>query len=109
MNDKASGNTAVRQFNVGADDDGIRLDRWFKRHMADTPFSLVSRWARTGQLRVDGKRAAVSDRIATGQNIRVPPLPVDAAQHRRQRQVAELSPESWRAVWPCTATVRPLC
>jgi 23S rRNA pseudouridine955/2504/2580 synthase len=23
----------VRQFIVGADDDGIRLDRWFKRHL----------------------------------------------------------------------------
>jgi len=38
-----------RTFTVSEDDDGIRLDRWFKRHMADISFNLVSRWARTGQ------------------------------------------------------------
>ncbi len=64
----------VRQFRVSAEDDGIRLDRWFKRHMPDASFALVSRWARTGQLRVDGARATPGDRIAEGQAIRVPPI-----------------------------------
>ncbi len=63
----------VRQFIVQADDDGIRLDRWFKRHLPDANFNLVSRWARTGQIRVDGARADPGDRIAQGQTIRVPP------------------------------------
>ena len=54
----------VRTFTVGEDDDGIRLDRWFKRHLPDVSFNLVSRWARTGQLRIDGKRAAPGDRLA---------------------------------------------
>ncbi len=63
----------VRQFTVQADDDGVRLDRWFKRHLPQIGFATVSRWARTGQIRVDGKRAAVEDRIAAGQIVRVPP------------------------------------
>ena len=63
----------VRSFTVDAEDDGIRLDRWFKRHLPDTSFNTVSRWARTGQLRVDGKRATPGDRLETGQAIRVPP------------------------------------
>jgi 23S rRNA pseudouridine955/2504/2580 synthase len=63
----------VRQFIVAPDDDGIRLDRWFKRHLPDASFNIVSRWARTGQLRVDGKRAAPGDRLEAGQQIRVPP------------------------------------
>ncbi|HEX4738998.1 MAG TPA: RluA family pseudouridine synthase [Allosphingosinicella sp.] len=63
----------VRQFTVEPDDDGIRLDRWFKRHLPEASFNLVSRWARTGQLRVDGKRAAPGDRLEAGQQIRVPP------------------------------------
>ncbi len=63
----------VRQFTVADDDDGIRLDRWFKRHLPEANFNIVSRWARTGQLRVDGKRAAPGDRIEAGQIIRVPP------------------------------------
>ena len=63
----------TRQFTVGYDDDGIRLDRWFKRHLPDTSFNLVSRWARTGQLRVDGARATPGDRLQAGQVLRVPP------------------------------------
>ena len=64
---------AVRQFTVEADDDGVRLDRWFKRHLPLIGFAMVSRWARTGQIRVDGKRAGVDDRLAAGQVLRVPP------------------------------------
>lgn len=77
----------VRQFIVKADDDGIRLDRWFKRNLPDTSFNLVSRWARTGQLRVDGARADPGDRIAAGQTIRVPPAepPKAAAKPKVQR------------------------
>jgi 23S rRNA pseudouridine955/2504/2580 synthase len=63
----------ARQFTVAADDDGIRLDRWFKRHLPEASFNIVSRWARTGQLRIDGKRATPGDRIEEGQLIRVPP------------------------------------
>jgi 23S rRNA pseudouridine955/2504/2580 synthase len=71
--------TAIRHFKVEADDDGIRLDRWFKRHLPDASFNLVSRWARTGQLRVDGKRATPGDRLEAGQEIRVPPADAEAA------------------------------
>jgi 23S rRNA pseudouridine955/2504/2580 synthase len=69
----------VRQFTVAADDDGIRIDRWFKRHLPDASFNLVSRWARTGQLRVDGKRAAPGDRVEAGQVVRVPPAEAPAS------------------------------
>ncbi|MDQ1229897.1 RluA family pseudouridine synthase [Sphingomonas sp. SORGH_AS_0879] len=64
---------SVRQFTVGYDDDGIRLDRWFKRHLPETSFTTVAKWARTGQLRVDGARATPGDRIIAGQVLRVPP------------------------------------
>lgn len=84
----------VRQFTVGIDDDGIRLDRWFKRHLPDASFNIVSRWARTGQLRVDGARAAPGDRIQAGQVIRVPPAePVQAATAKPKKARVQLSPE----------------
>ena len=63
----------VRQFTVSEDDDGIRLDRWFKRNLPQIGFATVSRWARTGQIRVDGKRAKPEDRLMAGQVLRVPP------------------------------------
>jgi 23S rRNA pseudouridine955/2504/2580 synthase len=65
--------TDVRQFTVAADDNGVRVDRWFKRHLPEIGFATVSRWARTGQLRVDGGRVRPEDRLQTGQVLRVPP------------------------------------
>lgn len=75
--------TAIRVFTVEADDDGIRLDRWFKRHLPDASFNIVSRWARTGQLRVDGKRATPGDRLEAGQQLRVPPADAAAVANAR--------------------------
>ena len=76
--------TDVRTFTVSDDDDGIRLDRWFKRHLPEVSFNIVSRWARTGQLRLAGKRAVPGDRVEAGQEIRVPPLDALARPTRAQ-------------------------
>jgi 23S rRNA pseudouridine955/2504/2580 synthase len=83
--------TEVRQFTVGADDDGVRLDRWFKRHLPQVSFAMVSRWARTGQIRIDGKRADPADRLVAGQMIRVPPGGEPVAKGAKVRR--ELSEE----------------
>jgi 23S rRNA pseudouridine955/2504/2580 synthase len=88
----------AREFNVGFDDDGIRLDRWFKRHLPDTSYTTVAMWARTGQLRVDGARATPGDRIAAGQMLRVPPPEADKAsadedKPKRVRERVVLSDE----------------
>jgi 23S rRNA pseudouridine955/2504/2580 synthase len=72
-----------RTFTVGEDDDGIRLDRWFKRHVPEVSFNMVSRWARTGQLRVDGKKAVPGDRIETGQKICFPAAEVTPLRSSR--------------------------
>ncbi len=69
----------ARSITVSAEDDGIRLDRWFRRNLPDISFAMVSRWARTGQLRVDGARATPGDRIEEGQVIRIPPVQPEAA------------------------------
>ena len=83
----------LRTFTVSDDDDGIRLDRWFKRHMPDVSFNIVSRWARTGQLRVAGKRAVPGDRVEAGQEIRVPPLEPTPARPARRNLGATRSRE----------------
>ncbi len=85
----------VRQFRVQADDDGIRLDRWFQRHLPDVGFNIVSRWSRTGQLRVDGARAAPGDRVVEGQMIRVPPAEPkpEVADKPKRVRVIDLTPE----------------
>lgn len=84
----------VRQFTVSEDDDGIRLDRWFKRNLPQIGFATVSRWARTGQIRVDGKRAKPEDRLAEGQVLRVPPGGEEQpTAPRAAPRVRTLSPE----------------
>ena len=74
----------VRQLLVAEEDDGIRLDRWFRRNLPEVTFGQISRWARTGQLRLDGKRAAPGDRIEAGQTVRVPPQGEEAPAARKQ-------------------------
>jgi len=75
----------------------LRLDRWFKRHYPALGHARLERLLRTGQIRVDGKRARSGDRLSAGQQIRLPPLielpppapalpvaPADAARLHRQ-------------------------
>ena len=79
----------ARTFTVTDDDDGIRLDRWFKRHLPEVSFNLVSRWARTGQLRLNGKRAIPGDRVEAGQEIRVPPAEAEPSRPARPQPKRE--------------------
>lgn len=84
----------VRQFTVATDDDGIRLDRWFKRHLPEIGFGTVSRWTRTGQIRVDGGRVGPADRLSAGQVLRVPPggdTPGERTRPRRELTEEEIA------------------
>ncbi len=54
-------------------DDGIRLDRWIQKHYPGLGFGMMQKILRTGQVRVDGKRAKANTRLVTGQKIRIPP------------------------------------
>ncbi len=92
--DSPASESNVRQFTVSEDDNGIRLDRWFKRNLPQVGFATVSRWARTGQIRLDGKRAKPEDRLAAGQTLRVPPGGEDAPGRKPAAPRARaLSPE----------------
>ena len=60
---------------VSDDEAELRLDRWFRRHFPGLTQGAIQKLCRTGQVRVDGKRAETSTRLEPGQSIRVPPLP----------------------------------
>src|SRR5689334_11287371 len=64
----------VRSVPVAPADGDIRLDRWFKRHFPALTHGRLEKLLRTGQVRLDGKRAQASDRVQAGQTVRVPPL-----------------------------------
>ena len=63
----------TRSITIQPDDEGIRLDRWFKRHEPTTSFNVVSRWARTGALRLDGAKTEPGARLVAGQVLTLPP------------------------------------
>ena len=70
----------VEQKRVSDDEDGIRLDRWFRAHYPELAHGQLQKLLRTGQIRVDGARAKAGIRLQSGQSIRVPPM---ARTHRR--------------------------
>ena len=64
----------VQQITIGDDEGDQRLDRWFKKHFPEINHGRLEKLLRTGQIRLDGKRAKASDRIVAGQMLRVPPI-----------------------------------
>lgn len=58
---------------VAPDEEGLRLDRWFKRHYPALGHGALEKLLRSGQIRIDGKRVRAGDRIQAGQLIRIPP------------------------------------
>ncbi|NQW51325.1 MAG: RluA family pseudouridine synthase, partial [Rhodospirillales bacterium] len=76
MIDSPSGESRPAQVQnraVTDDEAGLRLDRWFQRHFPELSHGALQKLLRTGQVRVDGKRAEGKDRIEPGQSIRLPP------------------------------------
>lgn len=67
----------VKRYEVSADEDGMRLDRWFKVHFPQVNFAYLNKLTRTGQVRVGAGRVKPNHRLATGMDIRVPPLAFD--------------------------------
>lgn len=50
-----------------------RLDRWLRKRFPGLTQGALQRLLRSGQIRVDGKRAEAGMRLAPGQEIRLPP------------------------------------
>jgi len=66
---------------VSGDEEGLRLDRWFKAHYPILTHALLQKLLRKGQIRVDGARAKSNTRLMPGQKVRIPPLR-DASDRR---------------------------
>lgn len=73
----------VRTLTVVDAEDGVRLDRWFRRRWPHLSNVQIQKLARSGQIRVDGARAKAETRLAAGAQIRVPPLPDAPPQELR--------------------------
>lgn len=71
--------SAIEIRQVAEDEADQRLDRWFRRHYPQVTHGLLEKLLRTGQIRVDGRRAKASLRLEPGQSVRIPPLPAAEA------------------------------
>jgi len=63
-----------RNVEITQADDGIRLDRWFKRHYPDLPHARLENMLRRGQIRLDRSRVRALTRIQAGQILRLAPF-----------------------------------
>ena len=62
----------VETIEIKRDEAGMRLDRWFRLHFPEVGQGFLQKLLRSGQVRVDSKRAQSNDRLEAGQHIRVP-------------------------------------
>lgn len=76
----------VEQKKIEDDEDGMRLDRWFKDHYPGLGFGKLQKLIRSGQVRIDGKRAKSDTRVQAGETVRVPPIDVD---HKSSKPLTE--------------------
>lgn len=69
----------VEIIKVKAEDDGMRLNRWFLKYYPGLSLSRFQKLLRTKQIKVDGNRAEACLKLSTGQEIRIPPLEEEKA------------------------------
>jgi 23S rRNA pseudouridine955/2504/2580 synthase len=70
------GGPGVRIVEIGPERDGQRVDNALMTLLKGVPRSLVYRILRTGQVRINGKRAKPETRLAAGDMLRIPPVRV---------------------------------
>jgi 23S rRNA pseudouridine955/2504/2580 synthase len=75
----------VQIITVGPGDSDQRLDRWLKRLFPHLAQGRIEKMCRKGELRVDGGRLKASTRLATGQEVRIPPLPTPGEVESRPK------------------------
>ncbi|MBX3696816.1 MAG: RluA family pseudouridine synthase [Dokdonella sp.] len=66
----------VQLVKVDEDRDGQRIDNFLSGRLKGVPRSLVYRILRTGEVRVNGRRAKPDTRLSAGDEVRIPPVRV---------------------------------
>ena len=79
----------VQTLTAGDDDAGQRLDNFLFRTLKGVPKSHVYRLLRTGQVRVNKKRAKPDYRLEAGDQLRLPPV-------RQEEKAAPGKPPHWQ-------------
>jgi 23S rRNA pseudouridine955/2504/2580 synthase len=75
--------TPVTLRTITADEAGQRVDNFLMRHFKTVPRSRVYRLLRKGEVRINRKRVDAEYRIQEGDEIRLPPVRIDAGDEQR--------------------------
>ena len=69
----------MQNVTIGADENGMRVDRFLQVRFPTLSFARIQRVIRKGEVRVNGKRVDAGSRLEAGQNVRIPPLRLEAS------------------------------
>ena len=83
----------VQILTIGEQEADQRLDRWFKKQFPEISHGQLQKLLRSGQIRVDGKRAKASDRLDEGVAVRIPPMSATGGAAVRTKLRAVKLPE----------------
>lgn len=64
----------MKQELIIAEDDGIRLDRWFRRYYPQVTQAHLQKLLRKGLVKLDGKKVEANVRVQQGQTIKLPTI-----------------------------------
>jgi 23S rRNA pseudouridine955/2504/2580 synthase len=85
--------TAATLYPVKPEEDGMRLDRWCRLRFPGLTNAYLNKLLRTGQVRLDGARVKANARLATGQEVRLPPLVFPTRPRDEPSAAAPLKPK----------------
>src|ERR1700726_5158577 len=84
--------SAVELRTITADEAGQRIDNFLMRNFKTVPRSRVYRLLRKGEVRVNRKRVDAEYRIQEGDEVRLPPVRIDAVDE--QGRISPRQPSS---------------
>lgn len=79
----------MKQYTIEQEDEGSRLDRVIARRMGDIPHAMLQKLLRKKLIRLDGKKAEASTRVAVGQVIemRVEVAKMESRETRVEKEI----------------------
>jgi 23S rRNA pseudouridine955/2504/2580 synthase len=64
----------IKKKMIGHEENGMRFDRWMKKHYPHLSYSLLQKLIRKGQIRINSGRIKTSTLLSTNDEVRLPPL-----------------------------------
>jgi 23S rRNA pseudouridine955/2504/2580 synthase len=81
----------VQLVKIDEERDGQRIDNFLTGRLKGVPRSLIYRILRTGQVRINGRRAKPDVRLSAGDEVRIPPVRVAEREDQGRPAAAQMS------------------